>query len=579
MPIQDLSPMKLALASLSATLALPLAAPLQAQSEIAWIDNFNPLSFQSIVPKFAGALPDGGVVSLFRAETASGPAGDELFIMDLLDENGERLHTVLSSLVIDQVESPLIDFNVSPAGDLVLLRQRSGRIVFQNYNVDPAFQFEQILPSPIAGIRDYAIGVGFTAGSDILVASAVDEPNQPPFSGVMSLRRIDRSTGGIVWGRSRSSVFDGMASAFGDDSAVIVYRTPATLMAERIDSSGAQIYLTPVPWSNTIPGAAEWAVLSDDGQLIVRVHVSSSSPGGGALISLDPTGAHMWEAPLPPTDIEATFTTSGDIVYITETGDAARIDGATGVTEWTGFAPAGSGQYHGLSADHRDGFVYAVSNHPNSTTTGIGTLILVDAQGDMHLEQFPEITADFGQIGDVEFDVRGNAIVTASARTTQSIEGDTGRTIKVVPTESPGFLSCSQPTPNSTGQTSNLTVAGFPQASANNITLIANDMPPDVSVLFLTGQGVHVTPGPAGSLGDLCLGGQLGRYAQPGQVRTTTEGGLASLQLDLTMTPSGSLLRPVMSGEAWNFQAWHRDIVGGSSSASNFTNAVIVVFQ
>lgn len=569
--------MKIATATLAASaLALPSAA---AQSEVAWVQSFDSADFQSIEPRAAGALPDGNVISLFRAESTTVPGGDEFLVMDELDENGERVQTVVTSSLVDLVESPLVAFEVSPLGDAVLLRQRIGRVVLQNFHEDPAQQFERVLPSPIPGIRDHAIGIGFSDGNDILVASAVDEPSQPPFSGVMALRRIDRTTGDRLWVRTRSSVVDGMTAAFGADSAVLVYRTPSTLMAERIDSAGNTLYLTPVPWSNTVPGAAEWAVLSDAGQLIVRVRESSTSNDGGALISLDPNGDPLWEDQLPPTDVEATFTTSGDVVYITEIGGAARIDGATGVTEWNVPTPVGSGIYRKVSADHRDGVVYAVSNPSSSPTSGIGSLVFVDPSGVVHVEPLSEIAADSGEIGDVAFDVRGNAIVTATARTTTSVEGDTGRTIKVVPTESPGFTSCTQSTPNSTGSTSNLTVAGFPEASADNITLIASDLPAAVTVLFLTGRGVHVTPGPAGSLGDLCLGGQIGRFTGPDQIRTTTESGRASLQLDLPVTPSGNLLRPVMSGEAWNFQAWHRDVVAGSVPASNFTNAVLVIFQ
>ena len=83
---------------------------------------------------------------------------------------------------------------------------------------------------------------------------------------------------------------------------------------------------------------------------------------------------------------------------------------------------------------------------------------------------------------------------------------------------------------------------------------------------------------PGGSQGNLCLGGQIGRYVGPGQIQNSGTAGEISLLLALGATPTPSGLVAVQPGETWNFQCWFRDAVGGQAT-SNFTNGVEIVFQ
>jgi hypothetical protein len=76
----------------------------------------------------------------------------------------------------------------------------------------------------------------------------------------------------------------------------------------------------------------------------------------------------------------------------------------------------------------------------------------------------------------------------------------------------------------------------------------------------------------------MCLGGVIGRYDGPGQIMNSGASGSFSLVLDLTATPTPTGLVSVVAGEARNFQAWHKDSVGGVAT-SNFSNAVLLNFE
>jgi hypothetical protein len=79
-------------------------------------------------------------------------------------------------------------------------------------------------------------------------------------------------------------------------------------------------------------------------------------------------------------------------------------------------------------------------------------------------------------------------------------------------------------------------------------------------------------------MGNLCLGGAIGRYVGPGQVLNTGTTGGFSLVLNLNQTPTPTGLVAIAGGQTWNFTAWHRDAVAGSAT-SNFTNALSIAFQ
>ena len=53
--------------------------------------------------------------------------------------------------------------------------------------------------------------------------------------------------------------------------------------------------------------------------------------------------------------------------------------------------------------------------------------------------------------------------------------------------------------------------------------------------------------------------------------------GSALVVLDVTSIPTPNALVPILAGETWLFQAWHRDV--GALGASNLSDAVAVTLE
>ena len=130
----------------------------------------------------------------------------------------------------------------------------------------------------------------------------------------------------------------------------------------------------------------------------------------------------------------------------------------------------------------------------------------------------------------------------------------------------------------STGAPSSIEVTGSGSVSQNNLALVAGDLPLNAFGFFLTSQAQGFVANPGGSQGNLCLAGSIGRYVGAGQILNAGAAGSFTLPLDLNQTPTPTGLVAIGVGETWNFQAWHRDAVGGSAT-SNFTDGISVQFQ
>ena len=131
--------------------------------------------------------------------------------------------------------------------------------------------------------------------------------------------------------------------------------------------------------------------------------------------------------------------------------------------------------------------------------------------------------------------------------------------------------------PNSTGAAGELSAVGLADPAQNALSLTASSLPANQPGLFLASTAQDFVAHPAGSVGNLCLGGVIGRFNGPGQVQSSGAAGSIHLSVDLTAIPQGGGVSPALSGQVWNFQLWHRDFVAGAAT-SNFTRGYSVAF-
>ena len=140
-----------------------------------------------------------------------------------------------------------------------------------------------------------------------------------------------------------------------------------------------------------------------------------------------------------------------------------------------------------------------------------------------------------------------------------------------------GATECYQSTANSSGATGLLHALGSNSVADNDVTLVASLLPLNSFGYFLTSRSAGLATMPGGSQGDLCLGGNIGRFSAPSQIRNTGALGRFSLAIDLASLPTPTGPVAALPGETWFFQAWHRD--ANPALTSNFTDAVEVLLQ
>ena len=138
-----------------------------------------------------------------------------------------------------------------------------------------------------------------------------------------------------------------------------------------------------------------------------------------------------------------------------------------------------------------------------------------------------------------------------------------------------GEARCAPAVPNSTGTFASIAGRGSAKVSNNTFTLQGEHLQPFNFVLPLAATDSGFVPGAGGSLGNLCLGGSIGRFL--GSIQIVDPTGQVEVPVDLSLVPQPSGLVQVSPGETWHFQLWFRDSVLGASS--NYTSALEVNFE
>jgi hypothetical protein len=138
-----------------------------------------------------------------------------------------------------------------------------------------------------------------------------------------------------------------------------------------------------------------------------------------------------------------------------------------------------------------------------------------------------------------------------------------------------GTTYCSPAVPNSTTLPATISASGSAAVADNNVTLIAQQLPPNQFGYFLNSMSSGLIVMPSGSQGNLCVIGSIGRYTA--SIYDSGATGSASLALDLPNTPTPGGPVAIAAGETWHFTSWYRDV--NPTSTSNFTDAVSITFN
>jgi len=125
---------------------------------------------------------------------------------------------------------------------------------------------------------------------------------------------------------------------------------------------------------------------------------------------------------------------------------------------------------------------------------------------------------------------------------------------------------------NSTGVAGTITATGSDIVADNTLTLTANNLPQLQFGLFVTSPNQASIPV---SSGILCVGGPIGRFTGPGQIKNSGAAGAFEITVPLQSQWPVAGVTSVVPGDTYNFTAWFRDI----GAVSNFTNAVSITFQ
>ncbi|MCP3933952.1 MAG: hypothetical protein GY708_01120 [Actinomycetia bacterium] len=132
--------------------------------------------------------------------------------------------------------------------------------------------------------------------------------------------------------------------------------------------------------------------------------------------------------------------------------------------------------------------------------------------------------------------------------------------------------------PNSTGVPGQLVATGSTSAAQQNVLLSGSDLPPMQFGFFIGSDTQGFIANPGGSLGNICVLGNQGRYndASQGQILNSGASGAVSLQVGNINVPTNPAPgQPILAGETWNWQLWYRDI----GNTNNFTNAWTITFN
>ncbi|QDV09007.1 hypothetical protein Poly30_45630 [Planctomycetes bacterium Poly30] len=576
-PLPGLGRLALLLAPIA---ALPTSA--RAQYELGWIQPIDEAVFQTV--QFGGIatyeslgssapVASGGCVAAFGISSPTSGGSDALLLRRWTEDgfpDWSRTYPIAPTFT---GYLSVQDVIVTTARDAVVLVSIGEEFRMLSFDEQGSLNWDVEIPSTVPFAPVVRAEHGPAPNGDIYVATVMDSLTLPVFTGRASMRKIDGSTGSILWTHEAPSLMP-MTAAFGGGDAYMAYYGGGFLTAERIDSAGQVVYSAAGLQSFERPLGA--ASVSDDGRFFFAQQVDGA-------IELDPQGQLAWSAPLVgiANSGASAYTTTGDVVYMAPfplNGSVTRFD-RSGNVVWDRAAPAPIRDYAGIAADGDDGVVLAARVNIASGGGYDPSIEYLDAAGNQRdLVQLGTLLGQLGGMTAPAIDSRGNVWAGASLRVGNGFT-DAAQIAKVIPSSDPSATQCVQVFANSTGQVGELHAAGSAEVAANNLTLRASQLPVNSVCLFLASPTAGFVSNPGNAQGNLCIASPLiGRYVGPLQVQFTNASGTVSLQLELRGVPSSAGTVVLQPGMTYYFQAWHRDSVMGQAT-SNFTSAIQVDFQ
>ncbi|MEM9381042.1 MAG: hypothetical protein AAGB93_13910 [Planctomycetota bacterium] len=561
-----------------AAASLALSASAAAQVDVAWSDGFAPLDEPGRLALDAAAGATGGaIVALGTMQN------DQLFVVEdlvirRLDENGDRSWNFDVAFTLQNFTG-LVTYEyfgglaVDDDGDVAFGVMAADAARIRVLDASGALRWTRAF-APTTAPHASVASLEFIDSGDVIAVLSEDEFLVGGSTRRNSILRLDGATGGTVWrvdlDASRFPRVD--VNAF--DETAIVRTSGAGHVVERYDALGGVVSSTPL----TFPSGA-WSPRSvdvDGAGRIVAVHLDEGFNFRSAITSVDANGAVEWttiEPDFGPGDVLA----NGDYVYPTQLTDAplrrVRRDG-TALNSVP--VPVPDSQLRRVAAMPDGGFLAFGLIGSGGPSTG-AFAARYDAAEQLAWQFDPTPGAfRYAFANGIALDARGNVILANSLRG-QQLEFAAARTVKLVEGGDLGAGYCAPAIPNSTGAPASARTAGSDVVASNNLTLLFGDLPPGSALLALASRTTGLVPNAGGSQGTLCLGGSIGRYAGPGQVRRADAAGSASLQLDLGTLPTPTGLVPAVVGETWSFQAWYRD--ANPQPTSNFTSATSVTMR
>lgn len=228
---------------------------------------------------------------------------------------------------------------------------------------------------------------------------------------------------------------------------------------------------------------------------------------------------------------------------------------------------------------HADLFIAGA--HDFLTQAPRGRARIVSGRTGGVITQFPEdepLTTSSNTFElDVAGDVNGDGLLDhlIGERCINCPSGSAERVIVYSGATSGSTRYCSPNAPSSSaGYGARIEASGSVRASDNALELSARLLPSNTFGYFLVSRFQGHVPQAGGSLGTLCLGGNVGRYSAPGQVLNSGSERMFALDLDLPNTPGPIGSFAITAGLSMNFQAWFRQ-----GTSSNFTDAITVHFR